>query len=92
MAVNKTKYPYPPHKEGPVADPGGGSGGSDPPIRPEDFFAFTIIHSIKPSPASTKMYFSEPEISNLAPQITPIGGNIPHSHAYIPPNTSFYVV
>ena len=28
-----------------VADPGGGSGGPDPPIRPEGFFAFIIIHS-----------------------------------------------
>ena len=41
---------------------GEGRGGLDPPIRPEEFFAFSIIHS-NSDPGSTKIHFSEPEIS-----------------------------
>ena len=40
--------------------PGGGSGGSGPPIRPEGFL-LSPLSIAKPSPGSTKIHFSDPE-------------------------------
>ena len=60
--VSKTLLPS--KTEVAVVDPGGGSGGSGP-LSDLRCFLLSPLSIAKPSPGSTKMHFSEPEISNI---------------------------